>query len=126
MEELTLAVQQLLTGALTTFDLTLPYDAGQFKNTLYELDVILEESYDDTGRECLTIRLPSDRLRQLLGQANLKPSEVLPLAQATLLMPVLEEFEKVEETEAQTLTEAEERAFDEFDALNAEVVDSEK
>ena len=105
MEELSLAVQQLLTGTLTTFDLTLPYDAGQFKNTLYELGVILEESYDDTGHECLTIRLPSDRLKQLLGQANLSPLSVLPLAQATLLLPTLEPFEK--EIEDERIVEAE-------------------
>lgn len=94
MEQLTLAVQQLLTGTLTTFDLTLPYHAGQFKNTLYELGVIEAESYDDTGHECLTIRLPSERLQQLLGQANLSPLDVLPLAQATLLLPILEPFEQ--------------------------------
>nr|WP_317200147.1 ribosome rescue GTPase HflX [uncultured Psychrobacter sp.] len=102
MEELSLAVQQLLTGTLTTFDLTLPYNAGQFKNTLYELGVILEESYDDTGHECLTIRLPSDRLKQLLGQANLSPLDVLPLAQATLLMPVLEPFEESSQEKTST------------------------
>ena len=120
MEELSLAVQQLLTGNLTTFDLTLPYNAGQFKNTLYELGVILEESYDDNGHECLTIRLPSDRLKQLLGQANLKPLDVLPLAQATLLMPILEEFEQKNESmdEAASLTPEEEDAFVEFEALN--------
>ena len=120
MEELSLAVQQLLTGNLTTFDLTLPYSAGQFKNTLYELGVILEESYDDNGHECLTIRLPSDRLKQLLGQANLKPLDVLPLAQATLLMPILEEFEQKNESmdEAASLTPEEEDAFVEFEALN--------
>ncbi len=93
MEELSLAVQQLMIGTLTTFDLTLPYDAGHFKNTLYELGVILEESYDDSGHECLTVRLPSERLTQLLGQANILPKDILPLAQATLLMPVLEPFE---------------------------------
>ncbi|AAZ18224.1 probable GTP - binding protein, possible phage lambda cII repressor [Psychrobacter arcticus 273-4] len=120
MEELSLAVQQLLTGTLTTFDLTLPYNAGQLKNALYELGVIQEESYDDSGHECLTIRLPSDRLRQLLGQANLEPLDVLPLAQATLLMPILEEFEKPDEDEEQTMTDAEEKAFAEFEALNAE------
>ena len=121
MEELSLAVQQLLTGNLTTFDLTLPYSAGQFKNTLYELGVILEESYDDNGHECLTIRLPSDRLKQLLGQANLKPLDVLPLAQATLLMPILEEFEQKNESmdEAASLTPEEEDAFVEFEALNS-------
>ena len=121
MEELSLAVQQLLTGNLTTFDLTLPYNAGQFKNTLYELGVILEESYDDNGHERLTIRLPSDRLKQLLGQANLKPLDVLPLAQATLLMPILEEFEQKNESmdEAASLTPEEEDAFVEFEALNS-------
>jgi GTP-binding protein HflX len=70
--------------------------------------------------------LPSDTLRQLLGQANLEPLDVLPLAQATLLMPVLEEFEKPDEVEEQTMTEAEEKAFDEFDALNSEAAKSEE
>ncbi|SNT69014.1 ribosome rescue GTPase HflX [Psychrobacter sp. LV10R520-6] len=108
MEELSLAVQQLLTGTLTTFDLTLPYNSGQFKNTLYELGVIQGESYDDTGHECLTIRLPSDRLKQLLGQAELSPLDVLPLAQATLLMPVLEAFEKGNEEKKSDIDEDEE------------------
>lgn len=94
IEQLSLAVQQLLTGTLTTFDLTLPYHAGQLKNALYELGVIQNESYDDSGHECLQIRLPSDKLKQLLGQAGLSPLEVLPEAQATLLMPVLEPFEQ--------------------------------
>ena len=128
MEELSLAVQQLLMGTLTTFDLTLPYNAGQFKNTLYELGVILEESYDDNGHECLTIRLPSDRLKQLLGQANLKPLDVLPLAQATLLMPILEEFEQLDEEdnhdEEESLTAEEENAFAEFEALNSAAQES--
>ncbi|WP_201620211.1 ribosome rescue GTPase HflX [Psychrobacter maritimus] len=128
MEELSLAVQQLLMGTLTTFDLTLPYNAGQFKNTLYELGVILEESYDDNGHECLTIRLPSDRLKQLLGQANLKPLDVLPLAQATLLIPILEEFEQIDEDintgEEESLTAEEENAFAEFEALNSAAQES--
>lgn len=102
MEELSLAVQKLLTGTLTTFDLTLPYNAGQFKNTLYELGVIMEESYDDTGHERLSVRLPNERLKQLLGQANLDPLDVLPLAQATLLLPVLEDFEQDERSDANT------------------------
>lgn len=108
MEELSLAVQQLLTGTLTTFDLTLPYNAGQFKNTLYELGVIQEESYNDSGHECLTIRLPSDRLKQLLGQADLAPLDVLPLAQATLLMPVLEPFEGGDKEDESHLDDADE------------------
>lgn len=106
VEELSLAVQQLLTGHLTRFDLTLPYDAGQLKNALYELDVIEEESYDETGHECLSIRLPADKLKQLLGQANIAPKDVLPAAQATLLMPTLEPYEKQ--------LQAEQQATDEF------------
>jgi len=94
MDELSLAVQQLLTGSLTEFDLTLPFGAGQLKNALYELGVIEEESYDDTGHEHLRIRLQSDKLKQLLGKAGISPMDVLPEGQAILLMPKLEPFEK--------------------------------
>lgn len=106
IEELSLAVQQLLTGTLTTFDLTLPYHAGQLKNALYELGVIQNESYDDSGHECLQIRLPSDKLKQLLGQARLSPRDVLPEAQATLLMPVLEQALTATETSNETFDNA--------------------
>ncbi|TXD97134.1 GTPase HflX [Psychrobacter frigidicola] len=125
MEELSLAVQQLLTGTLTTFDVTLPYNAGQFKNTLYELGVIQEESYDDTGHECLTIRLPSDRLQQLLGQANLSPLDVLPLAQATLLLPILEPFEQSNNDEKSEIDEVEELLTDDGYLAEEPVMDSE-
>ena len=56
-----------------------------------------------------------------MGQANLKPLDVLPLAQATLLMPILEEFEQKDESidEAASLTAEEEDAFAEFEALNS-------
>lgn len=115
IEGLSLAVQQLLTGTLTTFELTLPYDAGQLKNALYELNVIEEESYDDTGHEHLTVRLQSDKLKQLLGQARLSPSDVLPPAQATLLMPKLEEFEQKKSADAADMDDAsmDDDAFDE-------------
>lgn len=114
MEELSLAVQQLMIGTLTTFDLTLPYNAGHFKNTLYELGVILEESYDDTGHECLTVRLPSERLTQLLGQANIQAKDVLPLAQATLLLPVLEPFEIEDEQEDTELDTGEDLTYEQI------------
>ncbi|WP_227430836.1 ribosome rescue GTPase HflX [Psychrobacter sp. I-STPA6b] len=90
------AVQQLLSGRLHTFDLTLPYDAGQFKNALYQLDVILEEDFDEAGHECLKVRLPNDKLKQLLGQADIDPYQVLPTEQADRLMPKLEPFEQAE------------------------------
>lgn len=127
MEALSLAVQQLLTGALTTFDLTLPYHAGQLKNALYELGVITEESYDDTGHECLTVRLQSDRLKQLLGQANLDPLEVLPLAQATLLMPVLEPFEQDDDASAEEVVVEEELTYEQiFESDDSQVATTTK
>ncbi|MBS9779352.1 MAG: GTPase HflX, partial [Moraxellaceae bacterium] len=98
-EELTLAVQQLLTGKLQNFDVTLPYNAtfniGQFKNILYELNVIIGQYYDDNGQEVLQIQLPIDKLKQLLGQAHIQPMQVLPSEQALLLADKLEPFEKI-------------------------------
>ena len=123
MEELSLAVQQLMIGTLTTFDLTLPYNAGHFKNTLYELGVILEESYDDTGHECLTVRLPSERLTQLLGQANIQAKDVLPLAQATLLLPVLEPFEIEDEQENTELDTGEDLTYEQIFESDGELDD---
>lgn len=94
MSMLHTAVQQLLTGKLHTFELTLPFNSGNLKNELYKLDVVEQEGYDEEGHELLTLRLPKEALQQLLGQANIDPLEVLPKAQAQLLMPILEPFEK--------------------------------
>jgi GTP-binding protein HflX len=94
MSMLHTAVQQLLTGKLNTFEITLPFNAGNLKNELYRLDVVEQESYDEQGHEVLTLRLPSDKLQQLLGQANIDPLSVLPKDQAELLIPTLEPFEK--------------------------------
>ncbi|MBE8228762.1 GTPase HflX, partial [Leptospira borgpetersenii serovar Ballum] len=88
------AVQQLLTGKLNTFELTLPFNAGNLKNELYRLDVVEQEGYAESGHEILTLRLPADKLQQLLGQSDIDPFEVLPADQAELLIPKLEPFEK--------------------------------
>lgn len=96
MNELTQAVQELLVGDLSEFNLTLPHDAGQFKNALHELDVITHGQFDETGYEMLTIRLASAKLKELLGKYHLNPFDVLPPHQASTLMPVLEEFERVD------------------------------
>ena len=101
MSMLTTAVQQLLTGKLNTFELTLPFDAGNLKNELYRLDVVEQESYDESGHEILTLRLPADKLQQLLGQSDIDPFEVLPKEQAELLIPKLEPFEKELKQEAE-------------------------
>ncbi|WP_066804392.1 ribosome rescue GTPase HflX [Moraxella oblonga] len=95
-DELKRAVQELLVGHLSQFTLTLPYDAGQFKNTLHELGVIEGHGFDDTGHEVLTIRLAKDKLKELLGKYHLNPFDVLPPHEASAFLPVLEEFEKVE------------------------------
>lgn len=94
MSMLSTAVQQLLTGKLQTFEITMPFDAGSLKNELYRLDVVEQEGYDESGHEILTIRLPADKLQQLLGEANIDPFDVLPEKQAKLLIPELEPFEK--------------------------------
>ena len=73
---------------------TLPFDAGAFKSELYQLDVVEQETFDEMGHEVLTVRLPSDKLQQLLGQAGLEPNDVLPTEQAKLVMPTLEHFEQ--------------------------------
>lgn len=96
MDKLSRAVQELLVGGLSTFTLTLPYSAGQFKNTLHELGVISERGFDDTGHEMLTVRLAKDKLKELLGKYHLSPFDVLPPHEASAFLPVLEEFEKVE------------------------------
>ena len=70
--------QELITGKMHTFELTLPFDAGAFKSELYQLDVVEQETFDEMGHEVLTVRLPSDKLQQLLGQAGLEPNDVLP------------------------------------------------
>ncbi len=94
MDELTLAVQQLLIGKLHDFELTIPHSAGQLKNTLYELDVITAQSYDEMGREVVNIRLSIEKLQQILGQSDVNIDEVLSAEQAELLAPKLEDFEK--------------------------------
>lgn len=94
IDELILAVQQLLTGKLDTFNLTLPYTAGQLKNELYELEVIQSQSYDDEGHEVVEIILPSASLKQLLGQAGINPLEVLPADQAEKLISKKEPYQQ--------------------------------
>jgi len=95
MDKLAQAVQELLVGGLSNFTLTLAYHAGQFKNTLYELGVIVHSEFDDTGHEILTVRLAKAKLKELLGRYHLNAFDVLPPHQASQFLPELEEFEKV-------------------------------
>lgn len=95
MDKLAQAVQELLVGGLSDFTLTLAYHAGQFKNTLYELGVIVHSEFDDTGHEILTVRLAKAKLKELLGKHHLNAFDVLPPHEASQFLPELEEFEKV-------------------------------
>ncbi|MBE9577735.1 MULTISPECIES: ribosome rescue GTPase HflX [Moraxella] len=95
MDKLAQAVQELLVGGLSDFTLTLPYHAGQFKNTLHELGVITHSEFDDTGHEILTVRLAKAKLKELLGRYHLNAFDVLPPHEASQFVPELEEFEKV-------------------------------
>lgn len=95
MDKLAQAVQELLVGGLSDFTLTLPYHAGQFKNTLHELGVITHSEFDDTGHEILTVRLAKAKLKELLGRYHLNAFDVLPPHEASQFLPELEEFEKV-------------------------------
>ena len=95
IEQLTLAVQQLLVGQLQRFELTLPANFGQLQHELHKLEVIEDLSYDETGQTKLTAMMSVDKLKQLLGEFGIAPEEVLPQAQAKLLAPVLEPFEQL-------------------------------
>lgn len=94
MDKLIQAVQELLSGNLHHYIITLPYHAGQLKNTLHELGVIEHSDYDDTGKEVLSVRLSASKLKQLLGQFKLDAKEVLSPKDAKSLAPVLEPFEE--------------------------------
>ena len=94
LDKLILAVSELLVGQLSTYHLTLPHQAGQLKNTLYELGVITHSDYDETGAELVTVTLAKDKLKELLGKHGLSPFDVLPPHQASSLLPKLEAFER--------------------------------
>lgn len=92
--ELSQAVQELLVGTLSDFTLTLPHNAGQFKNTLHKLGVITHSEFDDTGHERLSIRLAKAKLKELLGKYQLNAFHVLAPHEAVQFLPSLETFEK--------------------------------
>ena len=118
IEQLHDAVQQLLSGRLHTYDLTLPFDAGQLKNALYQLDVIINEDFDEAGHERLKIKLPNDKLLQLLGQSDIDPYAVLPKEQADKLTPTLEAFEKKQTDGASDQSVTQEQLIDDDISIN--------
>ncbi len=89
MDELILAVQQLLTGKMTQFHLTLPADmanvTAQLKHELHQLDVIDNLDYDDEGATLLMVTMSPTRLQQLFGQLNIDAHTVLPASETELV-----------------------------------------
>lgn len=94
LDELTLAVQQLVIGQLHTFHLTLPPNFGQLEHQLHQLDVIEQRSYDEQGNALITVQMSLVRLQQLLGEFGIDPHDILPADEAMRLLPVLEPFER--------------------------------
>lgn len=92
--ELTLAVQQLLSGKMQRFYLTLPIHAGQLHHELHQLNVIEQIDYDEQGQMLITVMMASSRLKQMLGQHHLSIHDVLPANEVAYLLPPLEDFEK--------------------------------
>lgn len=94
LDDLAVAVQQLLVGKLQTFDLTLPTNFGQLQHELHKLDVIQSIDYDDKGQALIKVCMAKEKLQQLLGQFAIDPLEILSVEQANIFLPILEEFEK--------------------------------
>lgn len=94
LTELTLAVQQLLVGQLSTYHFTLPPNFGQLQHELHQLDVIDHIDYDEHGHALVTAQMSPARLKQLFGEFGVAPSEVLPPDEAKTFLPVLEPFEQ--------------------------------
>lgn len=103
IDELTLAVQQLVVGQLQAFDLTLPPNFGQLQHELHKLDVIKQIAYNEQGHALVQVQMASQRLQQLLGEFGVDPFEILPPEQASLLLPVKEEFERTDNATLATI-----------------------
>lgn len=99
IDELTLAVQQLIAGHLQSYQLVLPVNlaqAGKLLNELHQLDVIDSLNYDDNGQTLVTVNISNAKLLQLLGQYQIQPEHVLSDANVKRLVPRLEPFEKAQ------------------------------
>lgn len=99
IDELTLAVQQLIAGHLQSYQLVLSVNlaqAGKLLNELHQLDVIDSLNYDDNGQTLVTVNISNAKLLQLLGQYQIQPEHVLSDANVKRLVPPLEPFEKAQ------------------------------
>lgn len=96
MAQLYQAVQELLVGHLSTFDLSLDHStaSASLKNALHMLGVVAHSDFDEYGKPLLSVCLASSTLKQLLGKYHLDPNHVLPTDQAAQLAPILEPFEQ--------------------------------
>ncbi len=96
MDLLKQAVQQRLSvGKLSTFHLTLPFNAGRLRSQLYRLGVIQHEHTLENGHFELTILLATPALARILAEAHLNPDEILPKKEARMFRRTLEHFEQI-------------------------------
>ena len=79
-------------GQLQQFDLVLKPAYGKLRNQLYELNVIVDEAYDEAGNLQLKVAMAGAKLEQLIKQAHLPLDEILGQAAQQFQRP-LEEFE---------------------------------
>lgn len=96
MDKLTLAVQQLIAGKLQDYQLKITptlVNSGQLLNSLHELGVIQQLTYDEHGNTLVDVHLANHRLRQLLGQYQIRADNVLTANDVARLIPPLEPFE---------------------------------
>ncbi|MDO4427354.1 MAG: GTPase HflX, partial [Moraxella sp.] len=94
VDKLSQAVTELLGGEMSSFHLTIGHHQGALAHALYKLSAVETAHFDEMGRQVLSVRLPTERLRQLLGQFHLTPADVLPKDEADKLAPPLEAFEQ--------------------------------
>lgn len=96
IDHLILAVQKLLTGKLHNFNVILPYhekNIGQLRSILYELNVIIDQCFDESGQEVLQVQLPIEKMRVILAKLKINPINVLDIEDVELILPKLEPFE---------------------------------
>jgi GTP-binding protein HflX len=94
MEDLVAMIRSHFVKGIQRFDLSLPATAGKLRGELFTLGVVDSEESLEDGHMQLSITHGAEELSVLLGQHGIDPAEVLPAAQAAVILPKLEAFER--------------------------------
>lgn len=92
LELLAQAVHESLMGTIRSFQLHLTPAHGKLRNQLYALNVVEEESYDESANLMLDVKMAPHKLEQLIRQAHLSLDDILGDAAQQFKRP-LEDFE---------------------------------